>query len=133
MDGFLGIGFWEILLIFVIVLALLGPRKLPEIAARLGTLFRRLRRASYELTSELTREVEGTPRTDGVSSLDSLKQAASDLKSSVFGKAEDTAAEEEEGVQHEGEQPKPETGTPGEKVEEGVEEGEHLKTEAEHG
>jgi len=110
MDGFLGIGFWEILLIFVVVLALLGPRKLPEIAARLGTLFRRLRRASYELTSELTREVEGTPRTDGVNSLDSLKQAASDLKSSVFGKAEGTAEEEEEGV----------------------EEGEHLKTEAEH-
>jgi Tat protein translocase TatB subunit len=128
MDGFLGIGFWEILLIFVIVLALLGPRKLPEIAARLGTLFRRLRRASFELTSELTREVEGTPRTDGVGSLDSLKQAASDLKSSVFGKADDAAENEEEGVQQEGEPLKAEAGSTGEKKEEEVEEA--LKTEA---
>ena len=133
MDGFLGIGFWEILLIFVIVFALLGPRKLPEIAARLGTLFRRLKRASFELTSELTREVEGTPRTDGVSSLDSLKEAASDLKSSVFGKAEDAAEKEEEGVQQEGEPLKAEAGGTGEKREEDVEEGEQLKTEAEHG
>ena len=60
MDGFLGIGFWEILLIFVIILALLGPRKLPEIAARLGTLMRQLKRASFDLTSQLAREVEGT-------------------------------------------------------------------------
>ncbi|MCK4723622.1 MAG: twin-arginine translocase TatA/TatE family subunit, partial [Dehalococcoidia bacterium] len=40
MDGFLGIGFWEVLLILVVILALLGPRRLPEIAARLGTLYR---------------------------------------------------------------------------------------------
>lgn len=131
MDGFLGIGFWEILLIFVIVLALLGPRKLPEIAARLGTLFRRLRRASFELTSELTREVEGTPRPDGVSPYDSLKQAASDLKSSVFGGAEDTAEKREEGARQEGEEPETEAAGAAAKREEDVE-GE-LKTEAEHG
>jgi Tat protein translocase TatB subunit len=129
MDGFLGIGFWEILLIFVIVLALLGPRKLPEIAARLGTLFRRLRRASFDLTAELTREVEGTPRSKDDNPLDSLRQAASDLKSSVFGVAEGSDDKEEEGVQ-EGEQRKSEAQGAAEKKEEDVEEGQQLKTEA---
>jgi len=92
MDGFLGIGFWEILLIFIIILALLGPRRLPEIAARIGTLFRRLKRASYDFTSELTKEVEGTPREKDekpFASLDSVRQAASDLASSLTKKPED--------------------------------------------
>lgn len=92
MDGFLGIGFWEILLIFVIILALLGPRRLPEIAARIGTLFRRLKRASYDFTSELTKEVDGTPRDKDekpFASLDSVRQAASDLASSLTKKPED--------------------------------------------
>ena len=91
MDGFLGIGFWEILLIFIIILALLGPRRLPEIAARIGTLFRRLKRASYDFTSELSREVDGTPRSKDekpYASLDSVKQAASDLASSLTKKPE---------------------------------------------
>jgi len=131
MDGFLGIGFWEILLIFVIILALLGPRKLPEIAARLGTFYRRLRRASFELTRELTREVEGTPRADGVSAYDSLKQAASDLKSSVLGGAGDTAEKRGEGAEQEREELKSEAAGGSEKREEEVD-GE-LKTEAEHG
>jgi Tat protein translocase TatB subunit len=92
MDGFLGIGFWEVLLIFVIILALLGPRRLPEIAARIGTLFRRLKRASYDFTSELSKEVEGTPRDRDekpFTSLDSVKQAASDLASSLTRKPEE--------------------------------------------
>ena len=79
----------------------------------------------------MTREVEGTPRTDGVNPLDSLKQAASDLKSSVFGEAEGSAEEKEEGVQ--GEELSTEAEGSVEKKEEGVEEGEQLKTEADRG
>ena len=96
MDGFLGIGFWEILLIFVIILALLGPRKLPEIAARLGTLMRQLKRASFDLTSQLAREVEGTGSSKDDSPLDSLRKAASDLKSSVLGDGGQSVAPEED-------------------------------------
>jgi Tat protein translocase TatB subunit len=91
MEGFLGIGFWEILLIFIVILALLGPRRLPEIAARIGTLFRKLKRASHDLTSELSKEVDGT-RDAGEkpwASLESVKQAASDLASSLTKRGED--------------------------------------------
>ena len=105
-DGFLGIGFWEILLVFVIILALLGPRRLPEIAGRLGTLVRRLKRASYELTSALTKEVEGTPLKPDENPLSSIKQAASDLKSSLTRKVEDTPQQENEAPKGESEEPK---------------------------
>ena len=50
MDGFLGIGFWEIILVFAVVLALIGPRRLPQIAAKLGRTFSQLKRASSDLT-----------------------------------------------------------------------------------
>ncbi len=85
MEGFFGVGFWEILLIFIIIIALLGPRRLPEIAARLGTLIRRVKRASHDLTSELAKEVEGKSDTSGkpFASLDGVKQAASDLASAL--------------------------------------------------
>ncbi|MFA5054605.1 MAG: twin-arginine translocase TatA/TatE family subunit [Dehalococcoidia bacterium] len=57
MDGFFGISFWEILLIFLIGLILVGPRNLPAMAAKAGRAYRRLKRASQDLTSELTKEV----------------------------------------------------------------------------
>ena len=56
MDSFFGISFWEILLIFVIGLILVGPRNLPQMAAKAGRAYRRLKKASQELTSELTKE-----------------------------------------------------------------------------
>jgi Tat protein translocase TatB subunit len=56
MDSFFGISFWELLLILVIGLMLVGPRNLPEMAAKAGRAYRRLKRASQDLTSELTKE-----------------------------------------------------------------------------
>ena len=56
MDSFFGISFWELLLILVIGLILVGPRNLPEMAAKAGRAYRRLKRASQDLTSELTKE-----------------------------------------------------------------------------
>lgn len=83
MDGFLGIGFWEIILVFAVILALIGPRRLPQIAAKLGRTFSQLKRASSDLTSTLAKEVEGESQGEEdklKGSLDSLKAAASDLK-----------------------------------------------------
>jgi Tat protein translocase TatB subunit len=57
MDSFFGIGIWEILLIFVLAMIFVGPKKLPEIATKLGRMYRQLKRASQDLTSELTKEV----------------------------------------------------------------------------
>ena len=105
-DGFLGIGFWEILLVFVIIMALLGPRRLPEIARKLGTLMRRLKSAFSDLTTAVTNEVEGTPVKQDENPLDGLKKAAIDLKSSLTRKVESAPTKEDDGFQLEGKEPK---------------------------
>lgn len=57
---FLGIGPWEILLILIIALIILGPGKLPEIARTMGKTVRAIKKASADLTTAVTRELEVT-------------------------------------------------------------------------
>lgn len=58
--GFLGIGPWEILLIFILALIVLGPGKLTDFAKSLGKIIRAIRKASADLTTAVTRELEKT-------------------------------------------------------------------------
>ena len=95
MDSFLGIGFWEIALIFAVILALIGPRRLPQIAAKLGNFLRQLRRASSDLTTQLTREVEGNPQDMTPSSIGTLKKAATDLAGEFTREKEKSSTEAE--------------------------------------
>jgi Tat protein translocase TatB subunit len=59
--GFLDIGPLELLLILAIALIVFGPGKIPEIAQKLGTMVRTLRKASYDLTSAVSKEVDIKP------------------------------------------------------------------------
>ncbi|MBT3295551.1 MAG: hypothetical protein HN383_09790 [Verrucomicrobia bacterium] len=45
----------EIILVFLVVLLLFGPRKLPEFARTLGSLMQQLRRASNDFKDQLMR------------------------------------------------------------------------------
>ena len=56
--GFSGIGIWEILLIIIVAIIVLGPGRIPEIARSLGKAFRAIRKASSDLTTTVTRELE---------------------------------------------------------------------------
>ena len=58
--GFSGIGIWEIVLIIVVILLVVGPHRLPEIARTLGKAFRTIKKASSDLSSSITKEIEET-------------------------------------------------------------------------
>jgi Tat protein translocase TatB subunit len=58
--GFSGIGIWEIVIIFVVILIILGPHRLPEIARSLGRAFRAIKKASADLSTNITKELEET-------------------------------------------------------------------------
>ena len=57
MDLF-GIGAGELLLILVVALIIWGPGKLPEIARTMGKMVRTLKKTTFDLTNELTKEMD---------------------------------------------------------------------------
>ncbi len=59
MDIF-GIGFPELLFIFVIALMVFGPRRLPEMARQAGKIVAELRKMSQTLMAEWQRELEAS-------------------------------------------------------------------------
>ena len=54
-------GGTEMIIVFVAVLLLFGPKKLPELARGLGKGIREFKKASNEVTAELERAVEEPP------------------------------------------------------------------------
>ncbi len=52
-----GLGFSEIILIFLVALIVFGPRKLPEIGKMLGRALNEFKKASDELKNTIEREV----------------------------------------------------------------------------
>ena len=56
---FLGMGIGEILLILIVALIIWGPGRVPEIGRSLGRILRALKKASSDLTAEITKETEG--------------------------------------------------------------------------
>jgi sec-independent protein translocase protein TatB len=52
------VGFWELVLIFMLGLMVLGPEKLPRIAAQLGRWVGRARRTATQLRYQLEREID---------------------------------------------------------------------------
>ncbi len=55
---FFGIGMGEVLLILIIALIIWGPGRVIEIGRTLGKIVRTLRKASSDLTAQVTRELE---------------------------------------------------------------------------
>ena len=52
------VGFNELVLIFIIGLLVLGPQRLPKVAAEIGKWVGRARRTAAELRRQLEREIE---------------------------------------------------------------------------
>ncbi len=55
---FFGIGTGELLLILVVALIIWGPGKLPEIARTMGRTVRALKKVTFDLTAEVTKEID---------------------------------------------------------------------------
>jgi len=62
-----GIGFQELLIIAVIALLIVGPKKLPDLAKTLGKGFSEFRKATDGITDDLkqTMQSEDKPKDDG--------------------------------------------------------------------
>ena len=56
--NFLDIGWQELLLVLVVVLIVFGPGRVAEVGKTLGRAVRAFRKATSNLTAQVTREVE---------------------------------------------------------------------------
>lgn len=55
---FFGMGTMEIVFILVVALVVFGPGKIVGIGRALGKILRTVRKASFDLTAEVTKELE---------------------------------------------------------------------------
>lgn len=55
---FFGMGFGEILFILVIALLLWGPGRIVDVGRNLGKMARAFKKASFDLTTQVTRELD---------------------------------------------------------------------------
>jgi sec-independent protein translocase protein TatA len=63
--GFGGLGPWEILLIFLVVLLLFGAKRLPEIGSSLGKGIREFKGSLREIENEIKTPMDAPPRRSG--------------------------------------------------------------------
>jgi sec-independent protein translocase protein TatB len=89
------IGFWELLVIAVVLLLVMGPERLPEVAKQAAFFVRKARQGMYRLRSEMQGELDGTPFSD----LEKAKQEMRDLKNDIrqFGRDLADSAEQKIG------------------------------------
>jgi len=94
MDIF-GIGFPELVLIFIISMMVFGPRRLPEMAAKFGKFVGDLRNMSQGLMTEWQREIAVASRLD---ELKKTQQELNQIKQEVQATRREIAAQTSTGV-----------------------------------
>jgi len=115
----LDIGFFELLVVGVVLIIVMGPERLPEVAQKAAFLIRKARQGMFRLRNEMQSEIQGTPFAD----LEKAKQEMADLKNDLrqFGRdladsAEKKSNEITESVSDEKNQTPEMTGKPLEEV-----------------
>ena len=58
MFAIMGLGGWEVMLILAVVLILFGARKLPELAKGLGQGIKEFKKATRDVSEEMTRAMD---------------------------------------------------------------------------
>lgn len=88
----LDIGFFELLVVAIVLLLVMGPEKLPEVAKQAAFFVRKARQGMFRLRTEMRGEIDGTPFAD----LEKAKQEMTELKNDLkqFGRELADSAEE---------------------------------------
>lgn len=73
------IGFWELVIIGIIGLLVVGPERLPGFAREAGRWFRKIRALANQARQELQRELEWDEKNTGQEELNGLQQKLGDM------------------------------------------------------
>lgn len=70
------LAFTEILFIFLLVVILFGPKKIPQIARELGQGIRKIRNATEDIKQEIMKETEDNPVSEIKREIEKVKKDA---------------------------------------------------------
>lgn len=73
------IGFWELLVIGIVLLLVMGPDRLPEVAKQAAFFIRKARQGVFRLRSEMENEINGSPLAD----IEAAKREMNDFKNDI--------------------------------------------------
>ena len=73
------VGFWELLVIAIVLLVVMGPERLPDVAKQAAFFVRKARNGIYRMKSEMQAEMGGTPFED----LQKARQEVANLKNDI--------------------------------------------------
>jgi sec-independent protein translocase protein TatB len=107
----LDIGFFELLVVAVVLIIVMGPERLPEVAKQAAFYIRKARQGMFRLRSEMQNEMEGTPFAD----LQQAKQEMADFKNDMkqFGRdLADSAEQKIDADEAKASQPEPNESKP---------------------
>lgn len=86
-----GIGFMELVVVAVVVLMFVGPRRLPDLMRQFGRLFVRVRRMSTEVKSTFDNVIR-----EAEQELDAEKKLKAELTEAVQRRAEELAEQKQQ-------------------------------------
>ena len=89
--GFGGLGMWEIILIFLVVLLLFGAKRLPEIGSSLGKGIREFKSSVKDIEREINTPTERESISSGESA--AAERTASSLDEDAETEAEESGGE----------------------------------------
>ncbi len=91
----LGLGFPELLLIFVIALIVFGPKKLPEIGRSIGRALAEFKKASEEFQESMKAEMKEVEKTSQFDEIKKLGQEITQDKTKQASAPETAPAEQD--------------------------------------
>lgn len=71
------LGFTEIIVIFLVIVLLFGPKKIPQIARELGEGIRKMRGAVDDIKQEIMKETEENPISEIEKEIEKVKEQVS--------------------------------------------------------
>lgn len=77
------IGFWELCVIGVVLLLVLGPERMPEVARQIGYWVGRARRTVNSLKAEMKRELDAIPTSEITKAAKLANEGLGDIKSEM--------------------------------------------------
>ena len=73
------IGFFELLIIGLVLLFVMGPERLPEVAQQVASFIRKTRQGLFRLRTQMQSEIDGTPFAD----IEAAQREIADLKNDI--------------------------------------------------